>query len=152
MMRKQADTAARFVHREFDQRSDRAVVGDSGVVATDRRNEHTLTIEDAVNGLDRCSFGLIGVSLARAVKQRQAVDGQALGHTIDVEFRLAPLPSIEHVHDRARDEPELMRFLRKLFDRQRLETRSRQLALNPACIFTTHDERRSLTAAYTAAP
>ena len=84
------------------------------------------------------------------MKQRQAVDRQTLDHAIDVEFRFAPLPSIEHVHDRARDEPEVMRFLRELFERQRLETGRRQLALHPARIFTTHDERRGLTAAYAA--
>src|SRR5476649_1267907 len=111
MMRKQADTAARFVHREFDERSNRAVVGDRGVVTTDRRDEHTLAIEGAVNGLDRCSVGLVGVCFARTVEQRQAVYRQALGHTINVEFRLAPLPSIEHVYDRARDEPGSCAFL-----------------------------------------
>jgi hypothetical protein len=86
------------------------------------------------------------------VKQRQAVDRQTLGHTINVEFRFAPLPSIEHVHDRARDEREVMRFTRELFDRQRLETCCCQLAVHPARIFTTYDKRRSLTAAYAAAP
>src|SRR5471032_1940883 len=75
MMRKQADPAARFIHREFDERSDRAVVGNRGVVAADRRDEYTLTIESAVNGLDWCRIG-VGIGLARAVKQRQAVDRQ----------------------------------------------------------------------------
>jgi hypothetical protein len=62
--------------------------------------------------------------------------GRRSTHAVDVELRFAPLPSIEHVHDRARDEPEVVRFLRELFERQRLETCSRQLALHPACVFT----------------
>jgi hypothetical protein len=131
MVREQADLAAGLVHRQLDQRANRAVVRHGRIVALDRRDIDLASVEHVI-AIGRA----LAVGFARTHTHRQTIHRNPHGLAVDDEIGFGPLPAIEHVHRGAGDQPQFVRLLDELFERQRLQAAGAELAIDPAASST----------------